>query len=62
MFLVPGLTGDRIKLYVNNILNEAYNRGFDTILINHRGLGGAELKTPKLYCGGSYEDYADVID
>ena len=49
MFFIPGLTGDRIRLYVANIMNEAYDRGFDVVLINHRGLGGAELKTPKLY-------------
>ena len=62
MFLVPGLTGDRLRLYVANIMNEAYDAGFDVVLVNHRGLGGAELKTPKLYSAFSHDDCADVIE
>lgn len=62
MFLVPGLTGDRVRLYVANIMNEAYERGFDVVLINYRGLGGVELKTPKLYSAYSQDDCADVIE
>ena len=45
MLLIPGFTGDKTKLYVANILNEAYDRGFDVILINHRGLGGIKITT-----------------
>jgi predicted alpha/beta-fold hydrolase len=28
--------------------------GYDVVVINYRGLAGAELKTPKLYCAYSY--------
>ena len=62
MFFIPGLTGDRVRLYVANIMNEAYDRGFDVVMINHRGVGGVEVTTPKLYSGFSHDDCADVIE
>lgn len=62
MFLIPGFTGDKTKNYVASAMNEAYNRGFDVILINHRGLGGIEITTPKLYSAGSQQDQIEVID
>lgn len=53
MFLIPGYTGDKTKLYVANAMNTSYDKGFDVILINHRGLGGIQITTPKLYSAGS---------
>ena len=49
MVLIPGFTGDKTKLYVATAMNISYERGYDVILINHRGLGGIKISTPKLY-------------
>lgn len=31
-------------------------------MINHRGLAGCPLKTPKLYCGSTFQDILEPIE
>lgn len=62
LFLIPGYTGDKTKLYVANAMNTSFQRGYDVILINHRGLGGIKISTPKLYSAASQQDAEEVID
>lgn len=35
--------------------------GFDVININYRGLAGAKLTTPKMYCAASIDDIAEPL-
>jgi predicted alpha/beta-fold hydrolase len=35
---------------------------FDIVFVNYRGLGGAKLLTPKLFCSNSWEDAAEAIE
>ena len=44
-----------------NAVKEAYVKGFDVIVINHRGLAGCPLTTPKLYHGGSTDDFREPL-
>jgi predicted alpha/beta-fold hydrolase len=60
--VLPGLTGDNTKLYVHKVIDTAYNLNFDVILINHRGLGGAPLTTPRLYSASSWQDSIDAVE
>jgi len=62
MVLIPGFTGDKTKLYVATAMNVSYTRGYDVILINHRGLGGIKISTPKLYSACSQNDTSEAID
>ena len=59
---MPGLTGDNTKGYVNSVVTAAYERGWDVVLINHRGLGGARLTTPRLYSASSWPDAGEAIE
>jgi len=40
----------------------AYKKGFDVVVVNHRGLGGLKLTTPKLYSSIAIDDFSDAID
>jgi predicted alpha/beta-fold hydrolase len=35
---------------------------FDIVFVNWRGLGGAKLTTPKMFCAFSWEDVAEAIE
>lgn len=62
LVVVPGLTGDNTKLYLHNMFDLAFERGFNIVLINYRGLGGARLTTPKLYSASTWSDIGESID
>lgn len=63
LVVVPGLTGDAQRIYVRNIVQNAYEKhNLDVVFINFRGLGGAKLLTPKLYTSYSYLDVEEAIE
>lgn len=53
VFVVPGITSDQFAYYIRNIAEQMFKGGFDVVIINHRGLAGAELATPRMYCSNS---------
>lgn len=46
---------------MKQIIRRATKDGYDTVVINYRGLAGAELTTPELYCIDSYEDILEPM-
>ena len=56
LFVLPGLTSDSQTGYIKNLVNAANSKNYDVVVINFRGLGGAELATPKLHHYGAWED------
>ena len=53
IFIAPGLTSDSQAIYVRSMVNQAYSKGFDVVVINYRGLT-TKLYTPKLFNSNAY--------
>lgn len=62
MLMVPGVTGCSNDTYLKVIATSLIKSGILPIVVNYRGLGGVKLKTPKLYCFGSYNDIDEAFE
>lgn len=60
--ILPGLTGESQAEYIKCLVMQANCRGIRCVVFNNRGLGGVELKTPRLYCAANYDDLSEVIN
>ncbi|XP_077286849.1 abhydrolase domain containing Hydr1 [Arctopsyche grandis] len=61
VIILPGLTGGSQAEYIKCLVNGGVSIGIRCVIFNNRGLGGMELKTPRLYCAANYEDLAEVV-
>ncbi|EAT32449.1 AAEL010695-PA [Aedes aegypti] len=61
IIILPGLTGESQAEYIKCLVMAANRTGIRTVVFNNRGLGGIELKTPRLYCASNSEDLSEVI-
>lgn len=61
LLILPGLTGSSQAEYIRCLVKAANRSGFRTVVFNNRGLGGVQLKTPRLYNACSGDDLAEVI-
>lgn len=61
MVMLPGLTGASQSEYIKCIAHAATRLGIRFVAFNNRGLGGVELKTPRLYCAANHEDLKDAL-
>ena len=61
VLIVPGITGCNDRGYVACTINEAIKRNMNVVFINHRGLSGAPLLTPKLFSAGSWTDAEQAV-
>ncbi|KAL1377899.1 hypothetical protein pipiens_004108 [Culex pipiens pipiens] len=61
IIILPGLTGESQAEYIKCLVTAANRIGIRTVVFNNRGLGGLELKTPRLYCASNTDDLAEVI-
>ena len=61
LFVVPGLASTSQSCYIRQIVDRAVKDGYDIIVINYRGLAGAELKTPTLFCSDSMDDFLEPM-
>lgn len=61
IIILPGLTGESQAEYIKCLVTAANRTGIRTVVFNNRGLGGVELKTPRLYCASNSEDLCEVI-
>lgn len=59
--ILPGLTGGSQSEYIKTLVIAANQKGIKCCVFNNRGLGGVELKTPRLYCAANCEDLSEVI-
>ncbi|XP_059481158.1 protein ABHD1 [Neocloeon triangulifer] len=62
VLVLPGLTGNSQAEYIKSLMLAARAQGFRCVVLNNRGLGGVDLKTPRTYCASNCEDLAEVID
>jgi len=44
-----------------NMVNQATDRGYECVVINYRGLAGADLYTPRLYGAFDYQDQLESM-
>jgi len=49
MFILPGLSNTGQTGIIKNMVKQAAKRGYDTVMINFRGLADAGLHTPRIY-------------
>ncbi|XP_030371471.1 phospholipase ABHD3 isoform X2 [Scaptodrosophila lebanonensis] len=61
IIILPGLTGESQAEYIKCLVLAAQEAGMRVVVFNNRGLGGIELKTPRLYCAANCEDLCEVI-
>lgn len=61
IIILPGLTGESQAEYIKCLVIAANNAGMRVVVFNNRGLGGIELKTPRLYCASNCEDLSEVV-
>ncbi|XP_067631455.1 protein ABHD1 isoform X2 [Eurosta solidaginis] len=61
IIILPGLTGASQAEYIKCLVRAAINAGMRVVVFNNRGLGGIELKTPRLYCASNCEDLSEVV-
>ncbi|XP_037946133.1 phospholipase ABHD3 [Teleopsis dalmanni] len=61
IIILPGLTGESQAEYIKCLVWSANNEGMRVVVFNNRGLGGIELKTPRLYCAANCEDLSEVV-
>ncbi|XP_055603129.1 phospholipase ABHD3 [Uranotaenia lowii] len=61
ILILPGLTGESQAEYIKCLVMAANRCGIRTVVFNNRGLGGIDLKTPRLYCAANTEDLSEVI-
>ncbi|CDW89740.1 embryogenesis-associated protein emb8-like [Stylonychia lemnae] len=60
--IMPGLTSDNDEIYVLNMLIEAKLRGYQGVVINHRGSSGLDLTSPRIYCASSQDDLREAVN
>lgn len=62
IIILPGLTGASQADYIKCLVAAAKNVGIKCVIFNNRGLGGVQLKTPRLYCAANIEDFTEVLE
>lgn len=62
LFVVPGLTSTGYTSYVKEIVKQSEQHGYETVVINYRGLCGVELATPKLYYSMAVNDVIEPMN
>ncbi|XP_017470683.1 PREDICTED: phospholipase ABHD3-like [Rhagoletis zephyria] len=61
IIILPGLTGESQAEYIKCLVMAANDAGMRVVVFNNRGLGGIELKTPRLYCASNCEDLSEIV-
>ncbi|ELT88631.1 hypothetical protein CAPTEDRAFT_21514 [Capitella teleta] len=61
VLMMPGLTGSSHESYARHLVKQATDRGYRALVFNNRGIGGADLKTPRTYNATNIEDLCEVI-
>ena len=60
--LSPGLKATSGSCYTQYFVSQAQKRGFDVVVVNHRGLYGCKLSSPKLYSVNSVIDIKEPVE
>jgi predicted alpha/beta-fold hydrolase len=61
LLAIHGLEGSSSGHYMRGLAHQAWQRGWNAVLLNHRNCGGTEHLTPTLYHSGLTEDAFAVI-
>lgn len=62
VIILPGLTGGSQSEYIKFLVTAANQKRIRCVVFINRGLGGIELKTPRLYCAANCEDLSEVVN
>jgi abhydrolase domain-containing protein 1/3 len=62
VIILPGLTGGSQSEYIKFLVTAGNQNGIRCVVFINRGLGGIELKTPRLYCAANCEDLSEVVN
>lgn len=62
VIILPGLTGASQAEYIKCLVSAAKKVGVRCMIFNNRGLGGVQLKTPRMYCAANCDDLSEVIE
>lgn len=62
VILMPGLTGDSNTEYITSLVPVVESIGLRCCVLNNRGRGEMNLKTPRLYCASNCEDAEECFN
>jgi predicted alpha/beta-fold hydrolase len=62
LIIFPGFTGSATDVYIRKLALAVMAKGFQPIVVNARGCGGAKLTTPKLCSFASHSDVDEVME
>ena len=62
LVMYPGMCSDETEIYVQNAVREAWQRGYQPVLIQYRGASGIEFSSPVTIGSGQYEDVFESIE
>ncbi|KAL6962042.1 hypothetical protein U1Q18_036998 [Sarracenia purpurea var. burkii] len=62
MVVIPGLTSDSASAYIKHLAFNTAKKGWNVVVINHRGLGGVSTTSDCFYNAGWTEDTRDILD
>jgi len=61
VLFLPGISGASDENYILHLVKEAMEAGYRAAVFNYRGLGGLQLKTPRIYNSTNTEDLDLVV-
>ena len=61
MFIMPGLSATGQTGITKNMVTQATKQGYETVVINFRGLADAGLATPKIYNAINPDDALEAM-
>jgi len=62
VLLLPGLTSSSQECYMKTVSLAITQAGAIAVALNNRGIGGVDIKTPRLFSASNCEDLAEVVD
>ena len=62
LVIFPGIGSNETEIYIQNAVRQAYDRGYQPVVIQYRGASGMQLTSPMTYGCGQHTDVNESIE